>query len=125
MEVIDRKENPILNRVELKWQWRHTGSATPTRTQIIEAVVKVEPGATKDCVIVKEVNTRFGQPLTTGNAYVYGSREDLEKEPKYILQRHGESDEESDEPAALEPTEPAAEDTESTTEDAEIAGGEE
>jgi len=118
MEIIDRKENPILNRVELKWQWRHTGSATPTRAQIIEAVVKIEPGATKDCVIVKTVNTRFGQPLTTGNAYIYGSREDLENEPKYILQRHGASDEESEAPAAPEPAE-------STEEDAEIAGGEE
>ena len=121
MEVIDRKENPILNRVEIKWQWRHTGSSTPTRAQIIEAVVKVEPGATKDHVIVKSVNTRFGQPLTTGNAYVYASRDDLEKEPKYILERHGGSEEASEEPAAPEPAEAA----ETTEEDAEIAGGEE
>ncbi len=120
MEIIDRKENLILNRVELKWQWRHTGSATPTRAQIIEAVVKSEPGATKDCVIVRTVSTRFGQPLTTGNAYVYGNREDLEKEPKYILQRHGASSDESEseESSAPEPSE-------ETTEDAEIAGGEE
>ena len=92
MEIIDRKENSILNRVELSWQWRHTGAATPTRAEIIDAVVKMEPGATKDRVIVKSVNTRFGQPLTTGNALVYADRADLEKEPKYILARHGDSD---------------------------------
>ena len=38
MEIIDRKENSILNRVELSWQWRHTGAATPTRAEIIDAV---------------------------------------------------------------------------------------
>jgi ribosomal protein S24E len=117
MEIIDRKENSILNRVELSWQWRHMGSATPTRAQIIDAVVKMEPGATKDRVIVKSVNTRFGQPLTTGNALVYADRADLEKEPKYILSRHGGSDD------AESPVEaPSAEGDE---EAAEIAGGEE
>lgn len=120
MEITDRKENLILNRVELKWQWRHTGSATPTRAQIIEAVLKSEPGATKDRVIVKTVNTRFGQPLTNGHAYVYGSREDLENEPKYILKRHGAV---SDDSAPEEPSAPKT--VEATDEDAEIAGGEE
>ena len=117
MEIIDRKENPILNRVELSWQWRHMGSATPTRAEIIDAVVKMEPGATKDRVIVKSVNTRFGQPLTTGNALVYADRADLEKEPKYILSRHGGSD---DEESPVEA--PSAEGDE---ESAAIAGGEE
>ncbi|MFL2946676.1 MAG: 30S ribosomal protein S24e [Candidatus Poseidoniales archaeon] len=117
MEIIDRKENPILNRVELSWQWRHMGSATPTRAEIIDAVVKMEPGATKDRVIVKSVNTRFGQPLTTGNALVYADRADLEKEPKYILARHGGSNDE--EPSVEAPS------TEGDEEAAEIAGGEE
>ncbi len=117
MEIIDRKENPILNRVELSWQWRHMGSATPTRAEIIDAVVKMEPGATKDRVIVKSVNTRFGQPLTTGNALVYADRADLEKEPKYILARHGGSNDE--EPSVEAPS------TEGDEETAEIAGGEE
>ena len=47
MEIIERKENSILNRIELTWQWRHTGAATPTRAQIIAAVMKMEPSATK------------------------------------------------------------------------------
>ena len=125
MEITNRKENPILNRVEITWQWRHVGAATPTRNEIIDAVVKMEPGATKDCVLVKSVNTRFGQPLTTGNAFVYGDRADLEKEPKYILARHGDKEEAA--PAAKksssekETTEDSADDAEAT----EIAGGEE
>ena len=122
MEIIERKENSILNRIELTWQWSHTGAATPTRAQIIAAVMKMEPSATKDCVVIKSVNTRFGQPLTTGNALVYGDRADFEKEPKYILAKHGGTEEEA--PAEV-PTEAP---TEAPTEDsqaAEIAGGEE
>ena len=125
MEIIDRKENPILNRVEISWQWRHVGAATPTRNEIIDAVVKMEPGATKDLVLVKSVSTRFGQPLTTGNAFVYGDRTDLEKEPKYILARHGSKEEAA--PAA-EKSSPEKESTEDSVDDAEateIAGGEE
>ena len=124
MEIIDRKENPILNRVEISWQWRHAGAATPTRNQIIEAVVKIEPGATKDCILVKSVSTRFGQPLTTGNAFVYGDRADLEKEPKYILARHSGKEEATPVAKASadeEPAEDAADDAEAI----EIAGGEE
>ena len=124
MEITDRKENPILNRVEIAWQWRHVGAATPTRTEIIDAVVKMEPGATKDCVLVKSVNTRFGQPLTTGNAFVYGDRADLEKEPKYILARH--DGEKKSAPAAKEPAdESPSEDAADDDEAIEIAGGEE
>jgi|TARA_B100001750_G_scaffold58582_1_gene46342 ribosomal protein S24E len=123
MEITDRKENPILNRVELTWQWRHTGAATPTRNEIIDAVVKMEPGATKDRVLVKSVSTRFGQPLTTGNAFVYGDRADLEKEPKYILARHGSKEEAA--PATEAADEEPAEDTADDAEAAEIAGGEE
>ena len=123
MEIIDRKENPILNRVEISWQWRHIGAATPTRAEIVDAVVKMEPGATKDRVLVKSVNTRFGQPLTTGNAYVYGNRADYEMEPKYILARHDNSS------AATTDKAPAAESAPTEEADdaeaAEIAGGEE
>jgi ribosomal protein S24E len=124
MEITNRKENPILNRVEIAWEWRHVGESTPTRNEIIDAVVKMEPGATKDCVLVKSVSTRFGQPLTTGNAFVYGNRSDLEKEPKYILARHsgkGESASTAKESADEAPAEDVADDEEAI----EIAGGEE
>ena len=59
--------------------------------------------------------------MTTGSAFVYGNREDMEKEPKYILERHAQLSEsaEEDTPAAEEA--PAA----ASEEDAEIAGGEE
>ena len=121
MEITGRKENPILNRVEITWQWRHVGSPTPTRKQIVDAVIKLEPGATIDRILVKSVNTRFGQPLTSGDAFIYNSRDDLEKEPKYIIERHNNLSDAAPEPEVVE----AATNDESDSESVEIAGGEE
>ena len=29
MEIVERMENKLLNRVEIKFSWRHSGKATP------------------------------------------------------------------------------------------------
>ncbi len=121
MEITGRKENPILNRVEISWQWRHVGSPTPTRKQIIDAVIKLEPGATIDRILVKSVNTRFGQPLTSGDAFIYSTRDDLEKSPKYIIERHNNLSEAAPEPEVVE----EAAEPEADSDAAEISGGEE
>ena len=66
----------------------------------------------------------LGQPLTTGAAFIYANREDLEKEPKYILERHAQLSESTDAVAEEDaPAEPPAEADDA--EAAEIAGGEE
>ena len=31
MEIIERKDNPLLGRVEIKFVWDHSGKGTPTR----------------------------------------------------------------------------------------------
>jgi len=38
--------------------------------------------------VVKDCTTRFGQPLTTGLAYIYNSAEAMAVEPAYIHERH-------------------------------------
>ena len=133
MEVVERKENPLLKRVEIRFRWRHVGTATPSRAQMLAAVAAVEPGSTKENIIVKEVSTRFGQPLTTGLAYVYESADALAHEPTYILSRQksalGLSEEKEAEPEPPAETEPDEADEgaveEVETESAEVAGGEE
>ena len=35
MEIIDRKENPLLNRVEIEFRWNHEGKATPSRVDML------------------------------------------------------------------------------------------
>jgi len=104
MEILDRKENNLLDRVEISFKWRHVGNATPSRDELLNMAKSMEPGASKECIIIKDVNTRFGQPLTTGVAHIYGKKESMIVEPKYMLERHGmktDSSEEKEVKAAL------------------------
>ena len=81
MEIKERKENKILNRVELSFSWKHDKKSTPSRKEVIALVQTLEPGANSDLIVVKDCNTRFGQPLTTGTAYIYNSAEAMAVEP--------------------------------------------
>ncbi len=79
-------------------------------------------GESASTVIVKDVDTRFGQPLTTGLAFIYDSEDAMQIEPKYILERHGaEAAEESSEPAAK----PAADAEPPAEIEEDVSGGEE
>ena len=88
MEIIERKENPVLDRVELTFQWNHSGEATPSLSQMVNAAAKAEPGADKKLVFVKNVNTRFGMSRTSGMALIYGAAEAASIEPDYVIERH-------------------------------------
>ena len=41
MEIIDRKENPLLNRVEISFRWDHSGGATPTLSEMVAAAARL------------------------------------------------------------------------------------
>ena len=88
MEIIDRKENPLLNRVEISFRWNHSKGATPTLSDMVAAAAKAEPGSKKELTFVKNVNTRFGRPQTTGIAVIYGDAESATVEPEFIHNRH-------------------------------------
>jgi len=120
MEIIDKKENPLLNRVEIRFQLRHEGNPTPDRSQLRSGVASLVPGTSASNVVVKDVQTRFGQPLTSGLAFIYDSSDAMQIEPRYVLERHGmgSKEEPSEEAPSSEPI------SEIETED-DVSGGEE
>ena len=121
MEVIDRKENPLLDRVEIRFQWEHTNSPTPSLREMVAAAAKAEPGAKESLVFLKEVKTRFGRPQTTGLALVYGTAESAALEPDFVKRRHsGEKKAPKAKPVKVEPAveEPAEESVEEPVEEA-------
>ena len=105
MEIIERKENPLLNRVEISFRWNHSKGATPTLSDMVAAAAKAEPGSKKELTFVKNVKTSFGRPQTTGNAVIYGDADSAKVEPNYVHNRHNaiQSPGDSEEPAAPEP----------------------
>ncbi len=85
MEIVERRENPLLDRVELDFQWDHPNEPTPSRVQMIEAAAKFEPGA------------------------VYGSEESASIEPRHILERHKSGDDSKEDPEPEEEVTPGDE----------------
>ncbi len=116
MEIIERKENSLLDRVELTFQWDHPNEPTPSLSEMVEAAAKSEPGADKKLVYVKNVGTRFGMSRTSGMALIYGSEESASIEPDYISERH-KSLNESPKKEAEQPVEESTEESEEPTEE--------
>ena len=90
MEIIDRKENPLLNRVEIEFRWNHEGSPTPSRVEMLNGIASIEPGANRDLIVIKNVKTRFGMGSTTGLGLVYSDKESMKVEPSYMHERYAE-----------------------------------
>ena len=109
MEIIERKENPVLDRVELTFQWNHSGEATPSLSQMVDAAAKAEPGTDKKLVYVKNVNTRFGMSRTSGLALIYGTAESASIEPDYVIERHKSLNETESKEKKVEEAEPEEE----------------
>ena len=87
----------------------------------VAAAAKAEPGSKKELTFVKNVNTRFGRPQTTGIAVIYGDAESATVEPDFVHNRHNaiHSPGDSQEPAAPEPVaeESASEEDEADSEE--------
>ena len=107
MEIIDRKENPLLNRVEIEFRWNHEGKATPSRVDMLNGIASIEPGSNRDLIVIKNVNTRFGQSSTTGLGIVYADAESMKVEPDYMHARFSGMRSSSAAPAEEAPAEEA------------------
>ena len=90
MEIIDRKENPLLNRVEIEFRWNHEGAATPSRAEMLNGIASIEPGSNREFIVIKNVKTRFGMGSTTGLGLVYSDKESMKVEPTYMHERYAE-----------------------------------
>jgi small subunit ribosomal protein S24e len=88
IEVISKKENPLLDRLEVNFKITHPKEITPKRKDVrdeIAALLKVK----KDQIVIDHMNTEFGKPETIGYAKIYGSKEGAQKiETKAVLKRN-------------------------------------
>ena len=87
MEIINRKENPLLNRIEIEFRWDHDGIPTPSRSDMLNTLASIEPGSSRDLIVIKDVVTRFGMASTTGFGLIYESADAMAVEPEYIHKR--------------------------------------
>ena len=89
MNIDQRIENPILQRVELHFTMDHPAAPTPSLKEMIDFITKMEPGSKKECTFILDVTSRFGRSMTTGVAHVYEDEKSAGTTvPNYIKERH-------------------------------------
>ncbi len=88
LQVVTKKENPLLKRVEITFKAVHKAEATPTRDALRSELAK-QLNAAKDRVVVDRSVSSFGRFETVGYAKVYKSKEEaLAVERSHILVRN-------------------------------------
>src|SRR5881628_3004909 len=106
LKILQRKENPLLKRVEVTFKATHKAEPTPTR-DALRAFLAKELKATKDIVVVDYQASTFGRYETVGAAKVYKTKEEaLAVERKHILVRNKLIEPEVKKEAAPKPEKP-------------------
>lgn len=102
MEITEKKENPLYQRVEVYFDIDHTGEPTPGRNAVAEELAK-QMKAKRDCVVVASVESVYGIGKSKGYAKVYESKDAaLKLERGYLLKRNGIEAPKAEAPAAEE-----------------------
>src|SRR3989442_13988269 len=107
LEVLQRKENPLLKRVEVTFKATHKAEPTPTR-DVLRAFLAKELNATKDIVVIDYQASTLGRYDTVGAAKVYKTKQHaLAVERKHILVRNKLIEPEARASEAPKPEKPA------------------
>jgi len=88
IEILSKKENRLIDRIELEVLAKHLGAPTPKREELRD-LVAVAVKAEKDRVIVDWFETSYGTGVTKGYVKVYPTKQRaLEVEERPILVRN-------------------------------------
>lgn len=87
VEIVEKAENPLLKRTEVKFKVDHAGGPTPRRLEVL-AQLAAALGVAEEQLVIEKLASTHGHQVASGIARAYSSREQLEQlEPKYLLKR--------------------------------------
>ncbi|KAI5172684.1 small subunit ribosomal protein S24e [Nematocida sp. LUAm3] len=87
IKILEKKQNPLLDRMELALSIYHPKSSTPPKKEIAQ-LLSEQLSASVDNIIVRDCFTRFGTHISSASAKIYGKKASLERiEHKYVLER--------------------------------------
>ena len=110
LDIQEKRENRLLDRIEVRFIVHHANQPTPRRENVREELSKTLK-VQKDRVIVDHMNSSFGIHDTVGYAKIYSKKEiALEVEREYLLKRNKLLVQEKKEDKKEEPEEPKEED---------------
>jgi small subunit ribosomal protein S24e len=88
IKILERKENPLLDREEVDFSVEYTESATPSRLAI-KTKLAAMLNADADQTIIRRIDGHFGRQVSHGIAYVYPDVETAKRiESKHIIKRN-------------------------------------
>jgi ribosomal protein S24E len=88
IKIKESKKNPLIDRIEIKFNIIHPNTGTPNRVDIKKKLAAMET-ADENLVFVKNIKTIFGQRKVDGIAVIYGNQETVDKyEANYIKIRN-------------------------------------
>lgn len=88
VEIIEKRQNPLLNRQEIRFKILHPKEPTPNRDSAREKIASLS-SVKKEQVIIDSLESTFGKSETFGYAKVYPSKEEaMKNERDYHLVRN-------------------------------------
>jgi ribosomal protein S24E len=97
IEIISKKENPLVGRLEVNFKVSHPKEITPDRKHIreeIASLLKIK----KDRIVIDNMKPEFGKPETIGYAKIYKNKDDaLQMETNAVLKRNALLEEKKEE----------------------------
>ena len=105
--ILEKKENPLLNRTEIKFECDYPTEGTPNILDVKHKLVALED-ASKDLLVVDSMKPSYGEAKAVGLAKIYDSVEKLDEiETEAVKTKNEEPEEEA--PAEEEEAEEAEE----------------
>jgi len=87
IEIIEKKENKLLDREEIYAIVKHPNSSTPNRIEIRNKIAAIL-GTNEKLVIIRKILSSYGKSISRVWAHVYKDEETLKKlEPKVYIKK--------------------------------------
>lgn len=90
VEIIEKKENPLLERTEVRFKVSFEG-ATPSRKQVRDKLIALL-NSDRNLTVLDSVETNYGSQVAVGYIKVYANEKAMSTEPQYILERNKKAD---------------------------------
>ncbi len=118
LEILTKRENMLLDRIEIQFKISHKNEKTPARDEVREKIA-AEINVGKENVIIDFMKSQYGKEETIGYAKVYKTVESAKStESEHVLVRNKliEAKKKEAKPEAAKKPKPAAEEKENPTE---------
>ena len=90
IEIIDKKENVLFDRIEVRFNCLYEGEPTPKLLDVKSKLVALLD-TKKELIVVDNIQPGYGEPKATGYAKVYGRESSLiDVEKPSIIEKNKE-----------------------------------